>query len=94
MHILTDFYSRGHVFYIYALNWRRNRTLHSASYYMLLFVDASYNKKNETWMALARVAMLCNRAEFKAGQEHQPVLKRFAGPKWFPLLVIGLTANK
>jgi len=27
-------------------------------------------------MALARVAMLCNRAEFKAGQEGVPVLKR------------------
>jgi len=27
-------------------------------------------------MALARIAMLCNRAEFKAGQEGVPVLKR------------------
>lgn len=27
-------------------------------------------------MALARVAMLCNRAEFKTGQENVPVLKR------------------
>ncbi|VDD79017.1 unnamed protein product, partial [Mesocestoides corti] len=27
-------------------------------------------------MALSRVAMLCNRAEFKAGEESKPVLKR------------------
>lgn len=27
-------------------------------------------------MALARISMLCNRAEFKAGQENVPVLKR------------------
>jgi len=33
-------------------------------------------KYTETWKALARVATLCNRAEFKAGQEDKPVLKR------------------
>ena len=38
--------------------------------------DAMYNKNSPTWMALARIAMLCNRAEFKSGQEEVPVLKR------------------
>ena len=38
--------------------------------------DAMYNKNSPTWMALARIAMLCNRAEFKSGQEGVPVLKR------------------
>ncbi|VDL96146.1 unnamed protein product [Schistocephalus solidus] len=37
---------------------------------------AIYNKESSTWLALARVAMLCNRAEFKVGQESKPVLKR------------------
>jgi len=38
-----------------------------------------YNKNSPTWMALARIAMLCNRAEFKSGQDDIPVLKRFVG---------------
>ncbi|XP_020903916.1 sodium/potassium-transporting ATPase subunit alpha-B isoform X1 [Exaiptasia diaphana] len=33
-------------------------------------------KYTETWRALSRVATLCNRANFKAGQEDKPVLKR------------------
>jgi len=37
---------------------------------------AVYNKESPTWMALARISMLCNRAEFRAGQENTPVLKR------------------
>jgi len=37
---------------------------------------ATYNKDSVTWMTLARIAMLCNRAEFKIGQEGVPVLKR------------------
>jgi len=37
---------------------------------------AVYNKESPTWMALARICMLCNRAEFRAGQENVPVLKR------------------
>ena len=39
--------------------------------------DAVYNRNSPTWMALARIAMLCNRAEFKSGQEDIPVLKRY-----------------
>jgi len=38
---------------------------------------AAYNNTMPTWMALARIAMLCNRAEFQAQQDHIPVLKRF-----------------
>jgi len=38
---------------------------------------AVYNRNSPTWMALARIAMLCNRAEFKSGQEDIPVLKRY-----------------
>lgn len=37
---------------------------------------AAYNTDSPTWMALARIAMLCNRASFKAGQEGIAVLKR------------------
>ncbi|THD24828.1 Sodium/potassium-transporting ATPase subunit alpha-B [Fasciola hepatica] len=37
---------------------------------------ANYDKNSPTWMALARIAMLCNRAEFKTGEENKPVLKR------------------
>ena len=43
---------------------------------LMLLPGASYNSNSATWMALARVAMLCNRAEFKTGQETVPVLKR------------------
>lgn len=32
--------------------------------------------KSETWIALARVATLCNRAQFLKGQEQVPILKR------------------
>nr|AEH68840.1 putative Na+/K+-ATPase alpha subunit [Macrotritopus defilippi] len=38
--------------------------------------NATYNKDNVDWKALSRIAMLCNRAEFKAGQDGVPVLKR------------------
>ncbi|XP_063041528.1 sodium/potassium-transporting ATPase subunit alpha-3a [Engraulis encrasicolus] len=37
---------------------------------------ASFDKSSGTWVALARVAGLCNRAVFKAGQDTQPILKR------------------
>uniref|UniRef100_A0A095AFH4 Na(+)/K(+)-exchanging ATPase n=1 Tax=Schistosoma haematobium TaxID=6185 RepID=A0A095AFH4_SCHHA len=37
---------------------------------------ARFNKSSPTWTALARIAMLCNRAEFKTGEENKPVLKR------------------
>ncbi|KAL5105919.1 Sodium/potassium-transporting ATPase subunit alpha [Taenia crassiceps] len=37
---------------------------------------ANYNRDSSTWMALSRIAMLCNRAEFKPGEENKPVLKR------------------
>lgn len=34
------------------------------------------SKDNESFQALARIAALCNRAEFKAGQSDVPILKR------------------
>ncbi|CAI9605106.1 unnamed protein product [Staurois parvus] len=37
---------------------------------------ASFDKSSPTWTALARVAGLCNRAVFQAGQENTPILKR------------------
>jgi len=36
----------------------------------------SFNKDSDGWKALSRVAALCNRAEFKTGQESTPILKR------------------
>lgn len=35
-----------------------------------------YDKTSTGWKALARVCMLCSRAEFKVGQENVPILKR------------------
>uniref|UniRef100_A0A667YXP8 Sodium/potassium-transporting ATPase subunit alpha n=1 Tax=Myripristis murdjan TaxID=586833 RepID=A0A667YXP8_9TELE len=37
---------------------------------------SSFDKSSVTWAALSRVAGLCNRADFKAGQEHLPILTR------------------
>merc|ERR1712137_225877 len=37
---------------------------------------ATFNKDAPGWKTLERVATLCNRAEFKAGQEAVPILKR------------------
>jgi len=37
---------------------------------------AQYDKQAPGWKALARIAALCNRAEFKSAQEGIPVLKR------------------
>uniref|UniRef100_A0A673L6D2 Sodium/potassium-transporting ATPase subunit alpha n=1 Tax=Sinocyclocheilus rhinocerous TaxID=307959 RepID=A0A673L6D2_9TELE len=39
-------------------------------------VCASFDKSSVTWVALARVAALCNRAVFKAAQDSLPILKR------------------
>ena len=38
--------------------------------------EADYDKNSPTWLALARIAMLCNRAEFRQGEESKPVLRR------------------
>merc|ERR1712168_163788 len=37
---------------------------------------SGFNKSSEGWKVLERVAMLCNRSEFKPGQENVPILKR------------------
>lgn len=37
---------------------------------------ASFDKSSVTWLSLARVAGLCNRAQFKGGQDSLPILKR------------------
>ncbi|KAJ8272670.1 hypothetical protein GJAV_G00092020 [Gymnothorax javanicus] len=36
----------------------------------------TFDKTSLTWTALSRVAALCNRAVFKPGQDHTPILKR------------------
>uniref|UniRef100_UPI00398EB225 sodium/potassium-transporting ATPase subunit alpha n=1 Tax=Pristiophorus japonicus TaxID=55135 RepID=UPI00398EB225 len=36
----------------------------------------SFDKSSATWSALSRVAALCNRAVFQAGQDNLPILKR------------------
>uniref|UniRef100_A0AAQ4S727 Sodium/potassium-transporting ATPase subunit alpha n=1 Tax=Gasterosteus aculeatus aculeatus TaxID=481459 RepID=A0AAQ4S727_GASAC len=36
----------------------------------------SFDKSSTTWVSLARIAALCNRAVFKAGQDALPILKR------------------
>lgn len=38
--------------------------------------NATYSRNDPTWIALSRVAMLCNRAEFKGNQDNVPILKR------------------
>ncbi|XP_067365562.1 sodium/potassium-transporting ATPase subunit alpha-3b isoform X2 [Channa argus] len=37
---------------------------------------AAFDKSSVTWLSLARIAALCNRAQFKAGQDSFPILKR------------------
>ncbi|XP_056901839.1 sodium/potassium-transporting ATPase subunit alpha-3b [Takifugu flavidus] len=37
---------------------------------------AAFDKSSVTWLSLARIAGLCNRAQFKAGQDSLPILKR------------------
>ncbi|XP_074543864.1 sodium/potassium-transporting ATPase subunit alpha-2 [Halichoeres trimaculatus] len=37
---------------------------------------SGFDKSSATWSALSRVAGLCNRADFKAGQENFPILMR------------------
>lgn len=37
---------------------------------------AAFDKSSVTWLSLARIAGLCNRAQFKAGQDALPILKR------------------
>lgn len=44
--------------------------------YHVLFLGSSFDKSSTTWVSLARIAALCNRAVFKAGQESLPILKR------------------
>jgi len=36
----------------------------------------AHDKASKTWSALARIGGLCNRAEFRAGQEDTPILKK------------------
>jgi len=36
----------------------------------------AHDKGSQTWQALARIGALCNRAEFRAGEEEKPVYKR------------------
>ncbi|XP_053546839.1 potassium-transporting ATPase alpha chain 2-like [Bombina bombina] len=35
-----------------------------------------FDQSSPTWQALARIAILCNRAEFSAGQEEEPINKK------------------
>src|SRR4051794_37262649 len=37
---------------------------------------ADYDLSNESFVALARIAALCNKAEFRPGQDFVPILKR------------------
>lgn len=39
-----------------------------------LLSGLGFDKSSATWFALSRVAGLCNRADFKAGQENFPVV--------------------
>lgn len=40
--------------------------------------DVGHDNQSATLEALARVVVLCNRAEFKAGQDGVPIVKRYA----------------
>jgi len=55
----------------------------------MLCVGANYNNSMPTWVALSRIAMLCNRAEFIAGQDLTPVLKRSELVLFPVVLVLG-----
>lgn len=53
-----------------------------------LLPGASFDKSSATWTALSRIAGLCNRAVFQAGQENVPILKVSSQKK---VLVLFLT---
>lgn len=42
----------------------------------MFFVGIQYDRTSPGFKALARIATLCNRAEFKGGQDGVPILKR------------------
>ena len=70
--MLSDMGSRSHLF-----NSHKQSFFYTLAYgFIMKILGATYNRDSVTWIALARVAMLCNRAEFKQGQEHLPVIKR------------------
>ena len=59
--------------------------------YLFLF------QTSDSWKALARIAALCNRAEFKADQDHIPILKRYMfmekPPSWAILCNLVVSAE-
>ena len=58
-------------------------TLVHAYGWLVWWIDAPYNREVPTWMAMIRAVMLCNKAEFRSGQESLPILKRSV-QLWFP----------
>jgi sodium/potassium-transporting ATPase subunit alpha len=49
---------------------------HTVRAQCLIFTCFFDQMKSSTWKHLARIAALCNRAEFKPDQEEIPILKR------------------
>ena len=67
--------------------WDEIRALRGANLLLLppFLPGATFDKRSPTWTALSRIAGLCNRAVFKAGQENISVSKvRWGGPHSLP----------
>ena len=56
---------------------------HPCTRVLCVVSEAKFTVRDESWVALSRVAMLCNRADFKPGQDNVPVLRRFVTIKPF-----------
>ena len=68
--------------------WDEIRALRGANLLLLppFLPGATFDKRSPTWTALSRIAGLCNRAVFKAGQENISVSKvRWGVPTVYPL---------
>ena len=57
-----------------AYNNNNNKNKKSNKALSAILSGSGFDKSSATWSALSRVAGLCNRADFKAGQEHLPIL--------------------
>lgn len=64
---------------------------------ILLILSSFLLQTSDSWKALARIAALCNRAEFKADQDHLPILKRYMfmekPPSWAILCNLVVSAE-
>ena len=59
-------------------------------YSSFYFSGVQYDRTSPGFKALARIATLCNRAEFKGGQVGVPILKKYVIMNLFNLFVFNI----